>query len=99
MGTRLARAAGGHPQGGRPWHAGTPLLSLLSHSAGVWYSARHDTNSGQKKKVKYFAHPCSVCIVTLVGKSHLLFPSPFGCDTHISIFLILGYNSSFNCRN
>lgn len=78
MGTRLAREAGGQqaaPPGAGPGVL-APHSSACSHSAGVCYSARHDTNSGQKKKVKYFAHPCSVFIVTLVGKSHLLFPSP-----------------------
>lgn len=63
--------------GFKPWFSFLPA-DLCPDSVRVSYSARHDTNSGQKKKVNYLVHSCSVSIfIVLQGSSPSSLPRLF----------------------
>lgn len=79
--------------------------NLCPDSTRVSYSARRDTNSGQKQKVNYLVHPCSVFIFIVVQGSYPSCPprlftrlpthphTDTHTHTHILFKLLVGYNS------
>lgn len=75
------RREGGHLPGEAPL---SPQPALTQHLSLLQCKTWHKLRS--EKKVKYFAHPCSVFIFTIVEKSHLLFPLPLFWLWHTYIY-------------
>lgn len=103
MGARLVREGGGKvmatPGRCRPECRAPPFLSLLSQSVTVQDMIQTQV---RRKKNKRLNIP-SILVPrfwSLGLKVSPLLPLAFVLVvTHISIFLILGYNSSLNCRH